>query len=258
MIGRTNAWGGGGLNFSVVGGETLPSDHAENTIWVKTSVDITSYIFSATEPTAHAKGMVWIIVGTSSTVEFNALKKNAIQVYPVSAKQYVGGAWVDVTAMSYIGGELVAWTKYLYHAGNEYESITGGWTVVNTADGSVSKNADGISIAAKGVNGNTSLAFVHTANKVDLTDVSTIRINDDAQIRKTSGVSVRFAVYSSVPNFDDMSNNIVAGLGGWSGLSAFELDVSALTGEYYILFGSQFNGNSSYSIELNLKEVVYE
>ena len=72
MLGRTNTGGGGsgGLNFTVVGGTTAPSNTKENMIWVNTSTKITSYIFSATQPTGSA-GMVWIPTGTSSTVEFN-------------------------------------------------------------------------------------------------------------------------------------------------------------------------------------------
>lgn len=134
MLGRTNTGGGGsgGLNFQVIGGTTAPSNPKENMIWVNTSTKITSYIFSATQPTGSA-GMVWISTGTSSTVEFNALKKNGIQVYPLSAKQYISGAWGDVTAMSYQGGEWVGWITYLYNEGDECTDITGGWSLASSS-----------------------------------------------------------------------------------------------------------------------------
>lgn len=105
-------FGGGGanLNFKVVG-NLQPTSPRENTIWLNTDQEITSWIFSAAEPETPEEGMVWFSVGTSSPVEFNALKKNAIQVYPLSAKQYVDGAWVTVTAMSYQGGEWVSWIR---------------------------------------------------------------------------------------------------------------------------------------------------
>lgn len=124
MLGRTNTGGGGsgGLNFQVIGGTTAPSNPKENMIWVNTSTKITSYIFSATKPTGSA-GMVWISTGTSSTVEFNALKKNGIQVYPISAKQYINGVWVNKTAMSYQGCKWVNWLKtenFLYYRGSFY------------------------------------------------------------------------------------------------------------------------------------------
>ena len=85
--GNIGGCGSGGLNFKVVGGTSQPTNPKENTIWVNTSTTITGYVFSAAEPAAPEEGMVWITTGTSSTVEFNALKKNGIQVYPISAKQ---------------------------------------------------------------------------------------------------------------------------------------------------------------------------
>lgn len=93
--------GGASLNFKVVGGTSAPSSPKENTIWVNTDAEITSWVFSATEPEAPTAGMVWITTGKTSTAPFNALKKNNITVYPISAKQYVGGAWVDKTAKIY-------------------------------------------------------------------------------------------------------------------------------------------------------------
>lgn len=103
--------GGNALAFRVLGGTSAPSSPKENDIWVNTSTAITSYVFSATQPTG-SSGMVWISVGTSSTVEFNALKKNGIQVYPIAAKQYVSGKWTDKTAKIYQGGAWKEWITY--------------------------------------------------------------------------------------------------------------------------------------------------
>lgn len=125
------AGGAGDLNFSVVAyasEDDLPVTAAENTIAVITDTAISSYVFSATEPETPDEGMVWFYVGTASNVEFNALKKNGIQVYPLSAKQYVSGALVDVEAKSYQNGEWVEWWDgSLFDHGKLYESITGGW-----------------------------------------------------------------------------------------------------------------------------------
>lgn len=46
-------------------------------------------------PYGGIEGGVWFPTATSRSTEFNALKKNGIQVYPLSAKQYVGGSWVS-------------------------------------------------------------------------------------------------------------------------------------------------------------------
>ena len=128
--------GGSVLNFKVVPYATEELMKAatpkENTIGIITTTPITSWIFSATEPTEPAEGMVWIATGTPSDVAFNALKKNEILVYPSFAKQYVGGAWVDVAAKSHQGGEWVEWFSgtYLYNVYGDIEectNVTGGW-----------------------------------------------------------------------------------------------------------------------------------
>lgn len=99
--------GGASLNFTVVGGTSAPTSPKENTIWVNTSTTITSWVFSATQPTG-SSGMVWFQTEEKSTAPFNALKKNNITVYPISAKQYVSGAWADKTAKIYQNGAWVA------------------------------------------------------------------------------------------------------------------------------------------------------
>ena len=96
--------GGAPLNFKVLG-NPKPDNPKENTVWIDTDNEITSWIFSATEPAAPSEGMVWIPTGTASVAGFNALKKNGIQVYPLLAKQYVNGDWVSKTAKIYQSGE---------------------------------------------------------------------------------------------------------------------------------------------------------
>lgn len=109
MIGRTNA-GGGGLNFKVVGGSTQPGNPKENTIWIDTDAEITGWSFSATEPESPDDGMVWVEIGSASAVQFNALKKNCVLLYPITAKQYVSGAFVDKAAMIYADG---TWSLFI-------------------------------------------------------------------------------------------------------------------------------------------------
>lgn len=119
---------GAGLNFKIVGGITQPVSPSKNTIWVNTDIEIISWIFSATEPENPAEGMAWFSIATASTTKFNALKKNGIMVYPLSAKQYIGGAWATVTAMTYQGEQWVDWVLYLYNKGEQYIDENGnGW-----------------------------------------------------------------------------------------------------------------------------------
>ena len=106
MIGRTNTGGGGaGLNFSVVGGTTAPSHAKENMIWLNTATKITSWALTPVKPEAPEHGTAWITIGSSGQVEFNALKKNGIAVFPLSAHQYVQGVWERIQAKVYQAGE---------------------------------------------------------------------------------------------------------------------------------------------------------
>lgn len=123
--------GGGGLNFKVVPGLTQPGTASENTIWVTTE-RIGVWYFSATQPEGLQEWDVWFPTGTESDFAFNALRKNAVQVYPLSAKQMVGGALAAVTAMRYQGGEWVEWipSGALFWRGDECIRTTGGWQLV--------------------------------------------------------------------------------------------------------------------------------
>lgn len=105
LVERAAPLGGGGisLNFEVVGGTTEPTNPKENTIWVNTSLEITGWAFDSDYPLVSAGG-VWIKTGTSSGAEFNALKKNAIQVFPVGCYQWDGSSWVAKTAKVYRNG----------------------------------------------------------------------------------------------------------------------------------------------------------
>ena len=138
MIGITNAGGGGGgLNFKVVGGTVQPASPSENMIWVNTSVAITSWVFSTTAPANPVAGMVWFATGNSSSVTFNAVKKNGIWVYPTACQQYVSGAWVAKTAKTYQSGAWKDWQLTLYKAGTKRVKFTDG---NGTAYGTASLN----------------------------------------------------------------------------------------------------------------------
>lgn len=184
MIFNMNSGGGTALNFAVKAyateAELLAAVPKENTIGIITTAPITSWIFSTTEPEAYAEGMVWISTATKSPAEFNALKKNAIQVYPVSAKQYTNGAWVGLNAMVYQSGNWVSISGVvLYENGNEQESVTGGWKargmkITESANAAtaptLTKNPASMSasLARSGSNGNGGV--VEIVNDIDLTD----------------------------------------------------------------------------------------
>ena len=107
---RHGSGGGSELNFRVVASLTEPQAR-EGDIWVQTE-DMTGWCFRADTPQPR-EGLVWISVGTASPVAFGALKKEALWVYPLGAKQYREGAWVTVAARSITGMDSSIGNGYL-------------------------------------------------------------------------------------------------------------------------------------------------
>ena len=155
--------GGASLNFQV---KTYPSETElkadkpkENTIGVITTTTMTSWVFSATEPTEPKTGMVWIAVGTSSSVEFNAINKNTLQVYPLSAKQYEGGTFVDKVSYSYQNG---IWSEWLFDIVSAIGQFT---TQRESGIGEISISDGKIYASSTGYSGNDQGNVVYFSDK---------------------------------------------------------------------------------------------
>jgi hypothetical protein len=245
---------GGGINplsFKVVGGTSAPSNPKENTIWVNTSTAITDWVFEATQPTA-ATGRVWIQVGIDSSAAFNALKKNWLYVYPISVKQYVNGAWADKTAKSYIGGKWVDWWNgELYKNGNEYITFTGGWESRKSTEaaGTLKKNASDFVVSTSGYQ----LIYCKTVNTVDLTKYSkvTFKITD---ISASVHNEITLGVYPA--NFAFNWADTTAQLKLTHETGTHSIDVSALSGKYYVAVRAA--SNSGVSTTVTVSEVFME
>lgn len=243
---KTEGGGGGGLNFKVVPGLTQPGTAAENTIWVKTE-KIGAWYFSATQLEGMQEWDVWISTGTSSAVEFNALKKNSLQVYPLSAKQMIGGALVAVEAMSYQGGKWVAWVIFLLDKANQFTDITGGWAKntnyypigQNTSGSTVTINSSGITLSG------SDRVVCATKNKVDVTNRSKAIL----KISYTNGASG--SIFSLM---DATSGSLVTNAVAYININEnlnekneVELPISSLDGSYYVCLGADKANN--YTVE---------
>lgn len=173
---KHGAGGGSSLNFKVVG-NPQPANAKENTIWINTDDKITGWDFTLVEPSAPTEGMIWVCTNFYSITPFNALKKNSLMVYPVLAKQYLGGLWLVKEAMIYQGGTWKAWWDgTLYDSGKQYEAFTGGitsWKCVQANKGSVSFGTDRITLSANYGMG----VSVGPGKLIDLTDFTTLSVN---------------------------------------------------------------------------------
>lgn len=251
--------GGAPLNFKVVGGTTQPSNPAENTIWVNTSINITGYYFTAAQPSNMANGELWFSVGMSSVAAFNALKKNNVTVYPLSAKQMVSGKLNDVTAKIYRGS---AWSlfladMYLYNAGNEYTSVTGG---INTSanKATVTKATSYIQIkGADGVDYVSRYGTAYTAKKIDITNYKTL-VGVCETYKKDGHGSIKVCLTTNLSqltscnqtNYNAITGTELSGTGAGN-KKEVKVDISKMTGEYYIgVYGYNSVENKCHSLKL--------
>ena len=213
------------LNFEVVP-NPQPSVATENTIWVDTD-RINNYYFSATQPEGMVDYDVWFLAGTFSPVEFNALKKGGIQVYPLSAKQMVSGVLKDVTAESYIGGKWAEWFLGLVNngviVGNNQFELHSGLASTTTIDGVLRCVITGLANAN-----------YYTEEKIDFTDISHIVIDIEGgmlQYDAYFGLSSD-KTQSSGENVDVFWPSIKIPKGTVS-KATYSLDLSTVDKQYY-------------------------
>lgn len=213
--------GGGGSGLNVVTGLSEPSNAKENTVWVKSDKAGKKYIFSETEPGSPTEGLIW----------FRATAAGII----TRADVYTGGAWVMADTYMYLGGTWMkiasSWDGTLFENGNQYENLTGGWT----------------SAKGKYLIGTASDDFYRCrmVNKLDVTNYNTIRftIVSSTFLSSTWGIS-----NSKAGDEGDFVAEIKVGDGsaGIDHSGTYAVDVSSVSGEYYLRFMS-WNGNFSVS-----------
>ena len=242
--GNIGGGSGGGLNFKVVG-NPQPANPKENTIWLNTDVDITGHYLQAEQPAEMAEGEVWISTGTASQVAFNAAKKGTVMVYPISAKQYVSGAWVDKTAKIYQNGEWVDWINYLYNAGTEYVSF-------ETLNGAVEKTASSIKLTAN----DNGTATICTGNAVDLKDKKSVFVDISKMV---SGSSFTFHEVAIMVSATKSTSNPIARKNDTEKTTGiFELDISDINEKCYIIVQFYQTSNSGYTGNIEVTKIVLE
>ena len=221
------AEGGGGGNFSVVGGLTQPTSPKDNMIWVEADVKkAPKYIFAEAAPEAPFEGLIW----------FSATGDGII----TQANVYSDGAWNRVNAYMYLSGAWVHITStivYLYNKGDTCDAVSGGWEAAQWyINSGTTGSAPGLTY------GNSSLAVRYTGD-TGLVDTRA-PVNLD-KIRKVCAVisgnassNSRLAVATSggaygFPSSGKASKSLFNG--------TVELDVSALSGNYFV--GFQVHGD---------------
>ena len=256
--------GGGGsdLNYKVIAvasESALPSTAAENTIAVITTAPITSYVFSSTAPASPAEGMVWFATWTASTVGFDAIKRNGLWVYPTGCQQYVSGAWVTITAKSYLNGAWADWWDgYYYKDGNPEIAVTGGWNkyALNAGVNMVTFDTSEIHFGVQYQSGAGYGGSICTKNKIDVTNLSALIVKKSCQKVTGDESDTTRAAFGLISTAKDISP--AYGTAGWVARGAIgttqahgatkvytdtRLDVSNLTGKYYLTLANEWTAN---------------
>lgn len=216
----------------------------DRTSWFSHSLTVNSHadaalLLAESYESKSSEGMVCISTGTSSGVAFNALKKNGIEVYPVSVKQYVSGGWVDKDAKIYQNGEWqdLIWTSYFYKLGNEYTDITGGFSIThknsagNNSTQTLSKNSDSLFLNSIGAGLAGANFTVSSGKRINVSSIKKLYarikfINNSATIFYMA-LAESQAVFGYEAPIKAITNQSFDGV--------LSLDVSNLSGEYYLL-----------------------
>lgn len=247
-----NESGGTSLNFKVVRGTSAPASPKENTIWVNMSSAITDWYFGSDEPDVRKEGTLWITTGVSGNVAFNALKKNGLKVYPISAKHYRSGAWVEKPAKIYQGGKWVDWWDgSLYKIGNQYTEITGGWTArgVSSLGNIYTPTAPTIVFDESGmhvsVNSTYASGVSECKNDIDLSNhnVLTVIVSNITFVSGISDIAIWVAKRNALSEVKGVASAVAATTGTIRTAGVYTIDVSTLNGMYDIaIWVSTTNG----------------
>lgn len=241
---------GVGLNFAVVGGTTQPENPVENTIWISTDTEITSWALSNNDPTAPTEGMVRIGIRTNGTATFNALQENAIDITPSSARQYISGEWIKKDCVVYQGG---AWVLPIL---NIIPDSIGSMTASENAE--VTAGTDNVEIYA---GSNAEQGPASYAMPAEVSGFSTMHIDAALTIDNagSSEYTVSIGIFSDAACANQIAGYTVSTPEEGTNLTIYETyDISAVSGSVYVGFSMNSHSGSLYYVTCTLNDIYLE
>lgn len=249
LHGNGGSSGAGGSELTIVGGTTRPAKATQNTIWINTDTEITSYALSATEPEKPVEGMAWIVIENSSFAKVTlSVGGDWITVCPMSTKQYIGGAWVVKIATSYQNGVWVDWLVYIHSVTNGYNADRfGSYSTPVMGSGGNAFAADESGIYTD--DGYPILSNFIIDKPIDLTPYSYIEFEVKGTTGSDSWAGVGFTSTNSTNESSLKPNNWgeFAWSGGYSDWTLVRIDLTGANTPMYFRVG-QHNCRNGYYV----------
>lgn len=218
--------GSAGAGLTIVSGLTEPVKPKENMIWVKSDKAGKKYVFAEDAPEAPAEGLIW----------FSATGDGII----TQANVYGDGVWNRVDAYMYLSGawvHIASAVVYLYNKGDTCDAVSGGWEAarwyINSgATGSVPGLTYGDSSLTVRYTGGEGLLETRASVNLDKIRKVCAVISGNTSTNSYLAVSTGSGERGFPPN-QKASKSLFNG--------TVELDVSALSGNYFV--GFRVRGN---------------
>lgn len=218
---------------------------AQKTVTITTDYSTTITFFSATINITYPAGSVCTCTDGTTTLTAPNTSGTWACAVPNAGTWTVNStngdksksADVVITANGQSESVTLLYITYLFKDGETYDSLTGGWgnNVVNTEKQALQLSANA---------GKT--ASVWTQNKVDLTDYSSVSVKSDSNTRISLSIIIASAIGST------SGQVATAKISGTE--SELSLDISAITGEYFVwLAAYSEKGSTRYVYEVSLE-----
>lgn len=192
-------------------------------------------------------GTVFILTGFTSSVEFNALKKNGITIYPVAASQYIDGNWLDRPAEIFQNGSWTEWTFYLF---KESAGFAAGYTGFSNAE----FTDDLITVTIKTSGGSR---FSILNEKVDVSNYKTAFFEiQKASFFGASGYSQE--IYLHVGDVRVRVGDAISGSSGTFVTDGIvELDISELSGKVDVQVSAYSSDSDTVTFKMAIKNIYF-
>lgn len=239
--------------LSVINNSVSPKPQIPNTIWIDTNYDVSNWVIQDTEPgLIVTQGLIWIVPtyqAANSTLNLGLNTQHDIILSIGSIRRYNVNTWEYLNGYIWDGNDWVNAGFYLYDT--PYFNSSYPWTSYGSF--STEQTVEAFKIT----NSSGSNNCYSTSNRIDLTTFNEVVF--DLEISNTSASNNWYvSVSANTGNFANAYTNAAAASPNWNSGAITRrkvvLNVSTLTGNYYINIGARRSSGSYYmnlySIEL--------